>query len=249
MARIKFICCDVFARLAYAAAASSPHTVDLELLPMLSHTEPAKLRALLQSHIDRIDPDLYERLILGYGLCGNAVAGLTVPVTTVMPRTHDCCALFAGSRERFTDIFGSNLSMRWCTCGYHERCYDTGLQNEYVSYHTNPEYIKLLEDYGEDNAEYVWHTLHPSLETKEAVYMEIENFEYNDTKARFTEQITQMNGAVRVETGDTSWFFRLVNGPWDTDNFLEIPRGYTIEPVYDLTEVVRAIPESKVSRV
>lgn len=240
MLRIKFICCDVFARLAYAAAAVSPHIVDLELLPMLAHMEPAKLRAELQSRIDQIESGTYDKLVLGYGLCGNATAGLKAAISMVMPRVHDCCTLFMGSREKFLQVFGENLSTRWCTCGYYERCYRDGLRDEYENYRTNPEYIKLLDEYGEENAEYVWHTLHPPVETKEAVYIKLDGFEYGDSQSGYQAQIEQMGKKVRVEAGNAEWFFRLVNGPWEVNDFLEIIPGESVMPVYDMSEVVRA---------
>lgn len=238
--RIKCIICDVFARPAYAAAARSEHIVDLELLPMLAHTEPDKLRADLQSRIDRVDTALYDILVLGYGLCGNATSGLTAALPMVMPRAHDCCTLFMGSRERFQAVFGKNLSMRWCTCGYYERCIRYGYQDDYETYRTNPEYIKLLEDYGEENAEYVWQTLHPTIETNEAVYIETEGLEYNYARETYTADVVRGGKELILEPGDLRWFNRLINGPWDDTDFLTIEPGSHIEPVYDMQEVVRA---------
>lgn len=243
MARIKFICCDVFARLACAAVAAAPHVVDLELLPMLAHTEPNKLREDLQARIDRIDAGLYDRIILGYGLCGNATASLRFHLPAVVPRAHDCCAMFMGGRDAFLRAFADNLSMRWCTCGYYERCYQQGLNDDYATYRTNPEYIKLLDDYGEDNADYVWQTLHPPLETKEAVYIRLDGYEYSGSMEGFAKQVNGIGGTVRVEAGDPGWFFRLVNGPWNPEEFLLINPGEMIEPVYDMIEVARNIPQ------
>jgi hypothetical protein len=237
--RIKFICCDVFARLAYAAAAASPHIVDLELLPMLAHTEPDKLREELRVRIAKIDAGYYDRVALGYGLCGNATVGLSFPVLAVMPRAHDCCAVFMGSCVNFLKAFSENLSMRWCTCGYYERGWLSGWLDENITYHTHPEYVKLLETYGEDNAEYVWKMMHPPLETNEAAYIALDGFEYNGTKEHFTAEIERQGNVVRAEKGDAGWFFRLVNGPWDTSEFLFINPGEAISPVYDMEEVVR----------
>jgi hypothetical protein len=240
--RLKFICCDVFNRPACAAVASSPHRVDIELLPMLAHNEPEKLRAELQERINRTDPALYDNIILGYGLCGNATAGLKTALPLVMPRVHDCCALFMGSRERFNAVFGKKLSMRWSTCGYFERCH-YAKKDEHETYRTNPEYLKLLEDYGEENAEYVWETLHPPIETLEAVYIQIEGFEYGGSREAYAAGITEAGKTLLLEDGDLGWFFRLVNGPWDTDDFLVVPAGQMVAAVYDMHEVVRAVPQ------
>jgi hypothetical protein len=238
--RIKFICCDVFARLAYAAAAVSENVIDLELYPMLSHNEPAELRAGLQSRIDGTDAEKYGMIILGYGICGNATVGLNAKLPMVIPRIHDCCTMFLGSAKRFLDEFGENLSTRWCTCGYYERGYGSGYYDEYETYLTNPEYLKLLNEYGEDNAEYIWQTLHPPIETKEAVYIEINGYEYGGPKQKYAELIAASGKGLRTVDGDPSWFFKLVNGPWDEGLFLTVNPGERVSAVYDMKEVVRA---------
>ena len=239
--RIKFICCDVFARLAYAACATSPHIVDLELLPMLKHNEPKELRALLQERINRVDTDKYDKLVLGYGLCGNSTAGLTSDIEMTLPRMHDCCAMFMGSRERFLEAFGDNLSMRWCTTGYAERGrQEYSCCEQQDNYRTNPEYLKLLEEHGEDNADYVWEMLHPPVETSEACYIEIDGFEYGGAKEGFAHSLEESNIGLRVEKGDIAWFNKMVNGPWDDSEFLTCPPGTQITAVYDMHEVMRA---------
>ena len=238
--RLKLICCDVFARLAYAAIARAERVVDAEFLPMLSHTEPSKLRSMLQQRIDNTDPAVYGKLLLGYCLCGNATAGLSFPVPAVMPRAHDCCAVFMGSQSRFLAEFGDGLSTRWCTCGYYERGrYDSFFEDGF--FNTNPEYIKLAQEYGEDNAEYVWHTLHPAPETSESVYIRIDGYEYGGTEALYRKETESAGKTLRTIQGDASWFFRLVNGPWDNEGFLLINPGKSVEAVYDMREVVRAV--------
>jgi len=249
--RIKFICCDVFARLAYAAAAVSPNVVDLELLPMLAHTEPSALRDKIQSCISNTNSDIYALIVLGYGLCGNAATGLHAPVRMILPRMHDCCAMFIGSRARFIEAFGENLSMRWCACGYYERGggADFNFSGDALNCKTNPEYLKLLEDYGEDNADYVWETLHPPIETKEAAYISINGFEYNDAQKKFAAHVAESGKELRIEEGCHVWFFRLVNGPWDDGEFLVCEPGERVTAVYDMEEVIRAGKSPHVSQI
>ena len=238
--RLKLICCDVFARLAYKTAAESPHLVDLELLPMLAHNEPDKLRASLQEAIDRAcnSQDKYERLILAYGLCGNATAGLTSSIPLIIPRMHDCCAMFLGSQEKFLEDFSHRLSANWRTCGYMERC--KGFYMDAINqFQTNPEYLKLVEEYGEDNASYVWETLHPTIENAEGLYIEIDGYEYGSTKADYINQMQEEGCPVETIQGNAAWFIKMVNGPWDTSLFLELSPGCKIEPVYDMKEVFR----------
>lgn len=263
--RIKLICCDVFARWAYKTAAESPNIVDIELLPMLAHNEPEKLRIDLQDTINKAgkvnkpgtDDCIYDRIILAYGLCGNAIAGLTCTVPMIIPRMHDCCAMFMGSQERFLEVFGQNLSSSWRSFGYLERCLNSTDLNSIDSNgtKTHPDYLKLLDEYGKEDADYVWDTLHPPpSDNKENKVFYIQ-MEYEDVEKSFSdfdhsnpplhynhylnyiEQKKQEGCIVETVKGSTTWFTTLINGPWDNKNFLELLPGHTIKPIYDMKEI------------
>lgn len=72
--RVKCLECEALARIIYLCAAHSPHIVDAELFRLGLHSEPAELRALLQSKIDAATGQGYGALLLAYGLCGQAAA-------------------------------------------------------------------------------------------------------------------------------------------------------------------------------
>ncbi len=239
---LKLIACDVFARPLYRIASHSPHIVDLELVPMLAHTRPDTLRTELQGRIDRCAGERpYDRVLLAYGLCGNATAGLRAPdIPLTIPRAHDCCTLLCGSKERFLEAFGSALSTRWRSNGYTERCDLLGNEGDQMqSYKTSAEYREYLEKYGEENAEYLWETLHPPIETDDAVYIRMEGYEYMDTLGHFTKEMAETGKTVRIIEGDTGYLETLVNGPWEIDRFLTVPPGQTVVGVYDMDEVIR----------
>ena len=88
-------------------------TVIEEMLPLLPegmqhqvfdfglHIVPDKLRSALQEAIDAVDPEI-ETILLGYGMCSQAVIGLTARhATLVVPRVDDCIAIFMGSRAAY----------------------------------------------------------------------------------------------------------------------------------------------------
>jgi len=210
---------------------------------MLAHNEPDNLRADLQIRINAAcQLRQYDMLILSYGLCGNATVGLTCPVKMIMPRVHDCCAVFMGSNKAFQKEFAGSLSMRWCTSGYYERCHkENGLTGGDTAnrHKTQPEYLALVEQFGEDNAEYVWETMHPQIETPEAAYIKIPGFEVPGSEDGFRELVDGQGKSLRVVEGSAGYLRDLVNGPWDDGRFLTVLPGERICGVYDMDRVVK----------
>jgi len=241
--RIKLIACDVLFRPVSALAAAAPHVIDAEFVPMKLHNEPAGLRDELQRRIDEAaSRQAYDYFILAYGLCGNSTAGLTCPAPMILPRVHDCCTLFLGSKAKFLDIFGASLSMRWSSGGYYERSH---MEDGWNSHNTKtretfPEYQELIEKYGEDNAEYIWETLHPDIETPEAVYIALEPFEVPGYREAFGAQVAAQGKTLRSVEGDIAYLRDLINGPWDDARFLTVSLGQKIAAVYDMERVIEA---------
>lgn len=242
---LKWICCDVLTRIACKLTAESKNIIDIEFVKMLAHIKPEQLRAELQERIDRsVKEREYDALLLGYGICGNATAGLTCKIPMVIPRVHDCCAMFMGSTERFVKEFGSAPSTRWCSNGYYERSYaDPNYKDDITQmefYKTGKEYIDLLEKYGEENAEYVWSTLHPKIETDEAVYIELDGFEYSGSREFFGREVEKQGKKLIMKQGDISMLRKMAEGQWDEKDFLVVQPGRTVTPVYDMREVIAA---------
>ena len=244
---LKFICCDVFARIACELVSKSPHIVDLEFVPMLAHVEPAKLKELIQEKIDNSingTERKYDAIILGFGLCGNAVIGLTCPIPMVVPRAHDCCTIHMGSKEGFIEAFGDILSARWCSTGYFERArlLVSGFSDleQLANYKTSAEYMGYLEKYDEETADYLWETLHPKMETNESVYIKIDGFEFSNSLEMYKSDMDDAGVKLKIVDGDISFLKSLIDGEWDDERFLVVPPGKKIIGVYDMDRVMKA---------
>ena len=67
------------------------------------HIQPDKLRTTLQAAVDAVDENEIDTILLGYGLCSQAVIGLAARnFTLVVPRVDDCIAIFLGSRSAYS---------------------------------------------------------------------------------------------------------------------------------------------------
>ena len=78
---------------------------DILYLEQALHRTPAKLLGLLQEKIDQVARTA-SRIVLGYGLCAKGIVGITAGETElIIPRCHDCIALFLGSPNRHLEIF------------------------------------------------------------------------------------------------------------------------------------------------
>lgn len=78
-----------------------PEGIHYKVLDFGLHVTPEKLRTTLQQEIDTVN-DHIETILLGYGLCSQAVIGITArKATLVVPRVDDCIAIFLGSRDAY----------------------------------------------------------------------------------------------------------------------------------------------------
>lgn len=107
-------------------------TVIEEMMPLLPpgmhhqvldfglHIYPEKLRSTLQAAIDAVDADIHT-ILLGYGLCSQAVIGITAQkATLVVPRVDDCIAIFLGSRAAYNNQCRNEPGTYYLTKGWIE---------------------------------------------------------------------------------------------------------------------------------
>jgi hypothetical protein len=107
-------------------------TVIEEMLPLLPpgmkyevmefglHTQPEKLRERLQKAIDQCGPEI-ETILLGYGLCSQAVVGLSSQYSSlIVPRVDDCIALFLGSVAEYNQQHKNSPGTLYMTKGWIE---------------------------------------------------------------------------------------------------------------------------------
>jgi hypothetical protein len=235
---LKMISCEVLARMAYYAAAFSPHVIDIELVDKGLHDEPDTLRADLQRRIDAVDPEQYDAILLGYGLCSNSIAGLvSSELRMVIPRAHDCITLYLGSGERYSREFREHPGTYWYTADYIER----GGGNSHVALGVNESaeemdatYKEYVEKYGQDNADYLMEVMGAWKQHYDrAAYIEAEEVDLPDYTAHVEELAERRGWKVERMAGSIILIRDLLEGRWDDERFLIVPPGKTILPTHD----------------
>ncbi|GAB4221745.1 MAG: DUF1638 domain-containing protein [Spirochaetales bacterium] len=240
---LKLIACNVLLREICREVAASSHTFDLYFTEKGDHEFCNRLRSIIEEEIRKAEESgkPYDAILLGYGLCGNATSGLrSSKFPLVLPRAHDCCTLFLGSRRRFQELFASHPSRPFATAGYLERGtepFHTSQTRAFLGMDkTYEEYVAL---YGEENARYIMETLSPKdTEDPTLFFIAMPGTEHLGWE-EYCRKIAEQEGKrfIRVE-GDPRLIHKLIHGDWDPEEFLVVPRGQEITPLYDWEQVV-----------
>lgn len=248
---LKIIACEVFTREICYCVATAPHVVDLEFTPKGAHTDANVLRRLLQLRIDDANASgkNYDAIVLGLGLCGNSTVGLVSRgAPLVIPRAHDCCTLFMGSKERYSEHFADNPSQAFSSAGYIEHGGD--FMREADEFHRqmgfDRTYAEYVEQYGAENAAFIWETLHPVRVEEQrdhrVVYIEVPEFAHLGYADQCREKAEAEGKCFLKLEGNLDLIRKLVHGEWDSKEFLVLKPNEVIAGVYDWDQVLRAAP-------
>jgi hypothetical protein len=248
--KLKLICCEIFFREVCTLAARAPHRIDVAFLPKGLHDIGAQLMLeRVQAAVDQCGGETYDAVLLGYGLCNNGLVGLTARAAPlIVPRVHDCIALFFGSRQRFQAYFDQHPGTYFFTTGWLERGEDAGGLKQLSIGHQmgmDKSYAELVAEYGEDNAQFLYATLCAAPQNyRQCTFIEM-GVEPDDraeqaARARAAEHGWDFD-KVR---GDMGLLTRLLNGPWDDADFLTVPPGRRVAARYD-ADIIALAPATR----
>ncbi|MBL7077526.1 MAG: DUF1638 domain-containing protein [Kiritimatiellae bacterium] len=246
---LKLIACEVFTREICTCVARTPHPVDLEFTPKDAHNDADVLRRLLQERINVAGTSErhYDAIALCLGLCGNSTVGLVSPsIPLVIPRVHDCCALFLGSQEMWKQHFGDAPSTPFSSVGYMEHGGELIRDDGNMSQHLgiSQSYEEFVEQYGEENAAYLWETLNPKHtpgEDDRVVFIDIPESPGQEQLAACRKRAEEQGKTFVKLDGSVALIRDLVDGNWDESRFLVVPPGHTVAAVYDYDTVIKAV--------
>ena len=246
--RLVALTCEVLARSVYLCAARSPHVVDVRLNQRGLHDDPPNLRTILQAQVDEVGPP-HDAVVLAYGLCGGATAGLRAgSLPLVVPRAHDCITLFLGSRDRYSAEFLGHPGTFWYVQDYLERTTDgsafggVGAGTEAATQATHEAYVAK---YGEENAAYLMEALGEwRSHYDRAAYVDMgvapaAAASLAEDRARADAE--QRGWAVEKLAGELILVRRLIDGDWGAEDFLVLSPGERLAMSYD-ERVIRVEP-------
>ena len=191
-----------------------PQGVESCVLDFGLHVNPEELRNALQETIDN-SASTTKTIILGYGLCSQAVVGLRANgCTLVVPKVDDCIAIFLGSKQAYRAQSRAEPGTYYMTKGW-------------IEAGDSPfgEYETMVERYGEEKARYLMGKILKNY-TRLAL---INTGEYELERYRKYCQRTADHFGLRYEEipGSNALIKKLLEGPWDDDFVVALP-GETI---------------------
>jgi hypothetical protein len=188
--------------------------VEILYLDQALHRTPTRLLGQLQEKIDQV-AQTASRIVLGYGLCSNGVVGVTARQQGLLiPRCHDCIALFLGSPSRYQEVFREKPGTYYLTPGWvAEKKDPLGILEEYVP------------RYGRETAQWVIeeelkHYTHIALiDTGVQVMAPI--------RERAMENAAVLKKQYEEIPGSLDYFRKLLHGPYTEEKFLSLRLGET----------------------
>ncbi|MBR4748642.1 MAG: DUF1638 domain-containing protein [Abditibacteriota bacterium] len=164
--KLRILACGVFEPYLDRLTADKGDSVSCVSFDAGLHETPDLLRQTVQDEIDRIsrEGEDYDAIVLFYGLCGRGTGELVsreIPI--LIPRVHDCIALFMGSDAAYKKEFGRNPGTFYHTLGWLVKkinpnemaAIDLYRNYDKIGWEQHPEYGRLEGKYGESNAEYI----------------------------------------------------------------------------------------------
>ena len=181
-------------------------------LDQLLHRTPGKLLDQVQRKIDQV-AQTASRIVLGYGLCSNGVVDVTARQQgLIIPRCHDCIALFLGSPGRYQEVFRSKPGTYYLTPGWiREQKDPLGIIEEYVKKYGRGTARWLIE-------EELKHYTHIAL-----INTGVE--EMAPLRARAMENAAVLKKEYEEIAGSLDYFRELLHGPYTDEKFLRLRLG------------------------
>jgi hypothetical protein len=189
-----------------------PPELSYQILDFGLHVKPEELKTSLQQSIDQISPS-NQNIIVGYGLCSQAVVGLkSASSTLVIPKVDDCIAIFLGSERAYRYQQKNEPGTYYLTKGF--------LKTKSTPF---DEFDDLIKKYGQEKASRLFGQLIKNYKRLAFIHTGPKDLEPYRLQAgtiadRFGLHFEDLTGSDRL-------IKKMIFGPWDDDFILVKPGG------------------------
>ncbi len=178
------------------------------------HLVTDSLRQRVQEELDKLSG--VNKVLLGFGFCGNAVIGLkTGDYQLILPRVDDCITLLLGSKES-REHCNQQGGTYFVTKGWLE-----GEANIWK------EYQAILARYGPERTERVYRRM--LAHYKFLGLIDTGAYDISGVLPHVNEISTALKLQLLILQGTDRYLKHFLSGPWNDDYFIVIPPSTTIE--------------------
>jgi N-methylhydantoinase A/oxoprolinase/acetone carboxylase beta subunit len=225
------IACAVLAIDIKNCADTSGVEFDYTFLEAGLHNNPYKLREKLQAAIDSIScSGLYERIIVGYGICGKGTVGIRAQnIPLIFPRVHDCIALFLGGNLAYKVQFKKYPGTFYLTKGWIEARTESESPADQYAYFGSQrfEFNDLVEKHGELVARKTFDFLNTWQKNyQRAVYIETESRASANYEAMAQEIAGLFHWQYERIKGSHELIKKLITADGPNNEILFVPPGH-----------------------
>jgi len=199
------------------------------------HDLGASMRPHLQERVDAADRAGYDAILLGYALCGRGTEGLRAGRTKlVLARVHDCIGLLMGSRHRYQDYFNDHPGVYYRSPGWIEFQTPGQIIDQVYASANNVlgerrSLEELIAKYGEENGQYLFEQFNAFRRHYSGLTYITTGVPSDDASRILARAEAEKEGWVFEDIqGSLTLLEQLVNGEWDTADFLVVPPGSSV---------------------
>ena len=177
------------------------------------HAVPNELKKELQKHIDEAED--YDEVILGYGLCGNALIDITATHCDILyPKTDDCISAFMCENCRAAELRRDSyfLSRGWLSM----KTSDSLIE----------QFNRVMEQYDEETAQEILEMMYGNY--KRIVYLKVENEIAPEDLALAKQRAADMNFDFEIEPATIKLYEKLVLGDESYPGVERLKKGETL---------------------
>ena len=219
---IALLICDVFEQELALVTVGATHIVEQRVFEIALHDRPEVMRGILQQAVSELDArDDISAIVLVYGLCGLGTVGLHArrhPL--VIPRAHDCRAVFLGSKEEFARRQEACPGCYYYTPGWNQARREPGpdrmeFLKESLSQRFEPDDVEFLIESEQE----IWRSYDTAAFIDLGTASAASEAEYTRSSAN------QLGWSFEHIQGDPGLLHDLIWGPWDDPRYQIVQPG------------------------